>query len=543
MNWNEIAGTEIEHWINECLAERPFLESSELLVRLEAFGIALDLEELEGILQDPDSPYFHEPIRWFLGQEVPDYEFPDSLKSAEPLTETLVEDPQLAEEGPSSIRPTRWTGPVLREWQRDAFMAWVNNNNEGIIEAITGTGKTLVGIYAAAYALDLGYKVAITAPTLDLMDQWVEQLEACILGLNLGRLDLANSDSIDDHEILITTIASGSRYRLHATNTPTLLITDEVHRMGSPKYSETLEPEMEWRMGLTATLERTNDAGVEEILLPYFDSVVYSYSYPDGLNDGVLAPFRLGFMAIEFTAEEQSEFNELGSEMSRIRKKLEQGGHIKSKGNDIFGEIGALSKDNTQDFKVMRMAQKFMANLSARKQIQATAENKVLAMNSLARTLSEALRGLVFTETKESATNTSELLRSHGISALPFDSSLKRAQRIERLKAFKSGSIEILCAPKVLDEGIDVSNVDIGVILSASQSKRQMIQRLGRIVRPNPDGSPSTLFLTYIKGTREDPAEGGHEGFLEEVLPHAKVIEYFDANSHPDTVLAWHKNT
>jgi superfamily II DNA or RNA helicase len=543
MNWNDITGTDVEWWINECLTERPFLQSSELLERLASLSIFLELEDLENILQDPESPYFHEPIRWFLGTDVQLDEFPDSLESVDSSTEDLAENSTWIDAGPSSIRPTRWIGPVLRDWQRDAFMAWVNNSQQGIIEAITGTGKTLVGIYAAAYALDYGYKVAITAPTLELMDQWVEQLHSCIIDLKLGRLDLANSGSIEDNEILITTIASGSKYRLHATDTPTLLITDEVHRMGSPKYSEALEPEMEWRMGLTATLERTNDAGVEDILLPYFDSVVYSYSYPDGLSDGVLAPFRLGFMAIEFTPEEEMEFNELGSEMSRIRKRLEQGGHLKAKGNDIFGEIGAMSRDNSQDFKIMRLAQKFMANLSARKQIQATAKNKILAMNSLARTMSEAQRGLVFTETKESALHTSELLKNNGITALPFDSSLKRPQRIERLKAFKSGDIQILCAPRVLDEGIDVSNVDIGVILSASQSKRQMIQRLGRIVRPNPDGSPSTLFLTYIKGTREDPAEGGHEGFLDEVLPHATVTEYFDVNSHPDTILAWHRNT
>lgn len=539
MNWQDIDGSDIGIGIIQCLEERPYLQLDELAERLTHLGISVDQDDLHDILFDAASPFFHEPLRWFAFQDTEE-ETQDQAEREETVVE--IEPSHDLEDDPSSIRPTRWIGPELRSWQREAFEAWVTNGEHGIIEAITGTGKTLVGIYAAAYVLDYGYKVVVVAPTLDLMDQWVDQLEKCIIDVEIGRMDASNNNSIDDVDVLISTIASGSKYRLHSKESDTLLISDEVHRMGSASYKAALEDEMTSRLGLTATLERTNDDGVDEVLIPYFDSVTFTYGYADGLRDGVLAPFRLGFIEVEFTPDEQSKFEELGSEMGRLSSKLKDGGHIRGKGNDVFAEIGALSKDTDADFKVMRWAQKFMASLSARKRLQASAENKIAAIEFLSEAISGSNKALVFTETKESASDISLMLQGQGIEAHRFDSSLDRSQRSTRLNQFRTGNIQVLCAPRVLDEGIDVANVDVGVITAASQSKRQMIQRLGRIVRPNADGVPSTLFLMYLKGTREDPAEGGHEGFLSEVEPYAEEIEYFDLNSDPTLIAQWHQN-
>ncbi len=145
-------------------------------------------------------------------------------------------------------------------------------------------------------------------------------------------------------------------------------------------------------------------------------------------------------------------------------------------------------------------------------------------------------RALVFTETKDVAADIAALLDNDGSAARSFDSDLARDERAALLAQFRKGHVHVLCSPRVLDQGIYVPQVDVGVIVSASQSCRQMTQRLGRIVRPNSTGQPSTLFLMYLKGTREDPKEGGHEGFLEEVLTCAAEIRYFDAHESPETI-------
>jgi len=312
--------------------------------------------------------------------------------------------------------------------------------------------------------------------------------------------------------------------------------------MGSPSYSRALEEEMVSRLGLTATLERNNDNGVDDILIPYFDSIVYSYGYANALEDGVLAPFKLAFIGADFTPEELDEYTSLGTEMGRLSKQLRAAGLIKGEGPTVFAEIGSLAKLDGLDFRSKRWAQKFMANLSQRRKLQASATNKMGAIQALTDAIALSERSLVFTETKDAASHVAGMLRADGIISQSFDSALTRSERTERLTLFKDGKIQVLCAPRVLDEGIDVPKVDVGVIVSASQSRRQMIQRLGRIVRPNQTGRPSTLFLLYIRGTREDPKEGGHEGFLEEVLPHAAEVAHFDANTDPDTIARWYQS-
>jgi superfamily II DNA or RNA helicase len=549
MRWLEIEHTDIGMAFLESLIERPYLLPSELSLRLSLNGFDIPEEVVIEILEDPDSPFLVEPQRWYLDPAFVDVE--DTALS-DPLT-WVDDDPQDfvkiaviegAEEfiEPDWLGPTRWIGPDLRPWQVDAFNAWVNSQDRGIVEAITGTGKTLVGAYAAAYVLDYGYKVVITVPTLDLMDQWINQLESCIAKVVIGRLGDKLQDSIEDVDVLVSTINSGSRHFMRSEHSETLLIADEVHRMGSPQFSLALEEEIVARLGLTATLERNNDNGVDEILMPYFEDIVYSYGYADALADGVLAPFKLAFVAADFTPDELEEYNTLGTEMGRLSHQLRATGLINGNDSMIFAQIGSLAKQNGPNFRAMLWAQKFMANLGKRRKLQASATNKIVAVQALTDVIALSERSLIFTETKDAASSIARMLRTDGINSESFDSGLNRAERSERLTLFKEGGIQALCAPRVLDEGIDIPQVDVGVIVSASQSRRQMIQRLGRIVRPNQTGRPSTLFLLYLRGTREDPNEGGHEGFLEEVLPYAAEVVTFDALTDPDVIARWYQS-
>jgi superfamily II DNA or RNA helicase len=549
MRWLEIEQTDVGMAFLESLIERPYLLPSELSLRLSLNGFHIPEEVVSEILEDPDSPFLVEPQRWYVDPAVVDVEdmaLSDSLPWLDDDPEDFVDpaDIEVAEEfiEPDWLGPTRWIGPDLRPWQVDAFNAWVNSQDRGIVEAITGTGKTLVGAYAAAYVLDYGYKVVITVPTLDLMDQWINQLESCIDKVVIGRLGDGFLGSIEDVDVLVSTINSGSRYLMRSEHSETLLIADEVHRMGSPQFGQALEEEIVARLGLTATLERNNDNGVDEILMPYFEDIVYSYGYADALADGVLAPFKLAFVAADFTPDELEEYSTLGTEMGRLSHQLRGAGLINGNDSMIFAQIGFLAKKDGLDFRSKRWAQKFMANLGKRRKLQASATNKLVAVQALTDVIALSERSLIFTETKDAASSIAEILRNDGINSESFDSGLNRAERSERLTLFKEGGIQALCAPRVLDEGIDIPQVDVGVIVSASQSRRQMIQRLGRIVRPNQTGRPSTLFLLYLRETREDPNEGGHEGFLEEVLPHAAEVVTFDALTDPDVIARWYQS-
>jgi superfamily II DNA or RNA helicase len=88
--------------------------------------------------------------------------------------------------------------------------------------------------------------------------------------------------------------------------------------------------------------------------------------------------------------------------------------------------------------------------------------------------------------------------------------------------------LKVVCAPRILDEGIDVPEAELAIIVAASKSRRQMIQRMGRVIRLKRDGRPARILLTYVRGTSEDPAYGGHEAFLDEVVPYALSSSVLD---------------
>ena len=528
MFWDE-TDMHFRNSLIELLRRKPYMELEDIHEELTRHGFVITATDLDCILNEEQSPFYPVPVRWAVDDRA-------SVQLGDEQESALLEDP-INEE--ATEYPELWIGPLLREWQAEAYNSWLSAGERGIIQAITGTGKTLVGVYAAASALDYGFKVAITVPTIDLMEQWIEQLTNCIDGVSIGRMGDGHQDALDEYDVIVSTIASGSRWYLRAEKAETLLIADEVHRMGSEKFQLALEEEATARLGLTATLERSNDTGVEDVILPYFGSVVYTYGYAEALSDGVLSAFRLGLVAAKFTPNEREEYEELGSEMGRLIGQLRSAGLVTGDGPELFSRVGQLARSDSIDFKQRRWAQRFVANLGKRRKIQASASDKFNAVAALSDAIALSERSLVFTETREAAQRIARQLQADSIEAFAFDASLDRQARSRMLDDYRRGDIQVLCAPRVLDEGVDIPEVDLGVIVSASQSRRQMIQRLGRIVRPNSHGRPSSLFITYLEGTREDPAEGGHEGFLDEVQPYASATRVFLSDTNPDLIADW----
>jgi superfamily II DNA or RNA helicase len=86
----------------------------------------------------------------------------------------------------------------------------------------------------------------------------------------------------------------------------------------------------------------------------------------------------------------------------------------------------------------------------------------------------------------------------------------------------------------VLDEGIDVPAADLAVILAASRSRRQMVQRMGRVLRRKPDGRLARFVVVSVEGTVEDPAHGAHANFLDEITTVADSLRSFPAGSVAD---------
>ncbi|MDG4788188.1 DEAD/DEAH box helicase family protein [Micromonospora sp. WMMD1102] len=159
------------------------------------------------------------------------------------LTAGARHDGTVTSAGSPPARPRCYRGNEPRVWQTEALAEWRAHGRRGVVEAVTGTGKTTVGVLAAAAAVDAGEKVIVLVPGRELLDQWYEVLRRDLQVGRVGRLGNGHMDSLYEHSILVAIVHSAVKApMLLPPGTPGLLVADEVHRYGAPTFARALNP-------------------------------------------------------------------------------------------------------------------------------------------------------------------------------------------------------------------------------------------------------------------------------------------------------------
>lgn len=430
-----------------------------------------------------------------------------------------------------------YIGPELRSWQRDALEKWSRAGECGIVEAVTGTGKTAVGIAAIAEAAAVGRRAVVLVPTIGLQRQWVRALSQGLDGVRVGSVGGGSRDSWRTSDVIVSTVNSAVDRPWLADQDP-LLVADEVHRYGALTFATALAPTYRTRLGLTATLQRSDD-GVEEILLPYFGRTIEGCSYRRAYDDGILAPVRVALVGVDFTPTEQAEFDQYEEDFSRAwRALVTKWGVDDSTFGNLMADASRLAAGDG-DPSSIGTARWFLKSFANRRELLAGCRNKASFVESIAKVVPYAQRTLVFSDQIDTAQAAADVLVARGLRAIALTSETSPADRESVMEQFREGEHDALCAPRILDEGIDVPAVDFAAVLAASKTRRQMIQRVGRIIRPKPDGRDAVFAIAYVKGTGEDPARGGHVAFLEEFLEVAQEVRTVDVDSAAPLLASW----
>jgi superfamily II DNA or RNA helicase len=123
-----------------------------------------------------------------------------------------------------------------------------------------------------------------------------------------------------------------------------------------------------------------------------------------------------------------------------------------------------------------------MANFSHRRSLLAETRSKLQVLAAIAPAVATARGSLVFTQTQGAAVQATELFAALGHSTSAVYSGPDRAERRDRMDQFRAGSLDVLAARRVLDEGVDVPEADLGIMVSANRGRRQVVQRLGRVI-------------------------------------------------------------
>ena len=428
-------------------------------------------------------------------------------------------------------------GHHLYRWQFDALVSWLRCGRRGVVEAVTGSGKTDVALAAAADALRRGRFVLVLVPSRVLMEQWHARLTRALPGVRVGRLGDSGRDEPADCDVLVATRHSAAAYKpVPPTTGGGLLIADECHGLGGRTLRRAMLPQYDERLGLTATLERSDD-GVAELLLPYFGGVCYRYGFEQAITDGVCARPRVAFVGVPLSDQERAEYVAIEQRLVNARQHLRQ---VRDMPLDPFGEfLAAVAHLAERDAGADgRAAREYLDAFSKRRQIVAQSIGKYELLGDLAPAIKDADGALVFTETVRAANHAINRLDPH-VAVDLITGSTARGQRREILDDLRDRKLDAVAAPRVLDEGIDVPDANLGVVMSASRTRRQMIQRMGRILRRKRAGIAARFVIVFAKDTLEDPANHfERDGFLDEIERIAQDTGVFDS-AHFDRLAAF----
>ena len=367
----------------------------------------------------------------------------------------------------------------------------------------------------------------VVVPSRVLMEQWHGRLRAALPAARIGRLGDSGRDVPTSCDVLVATRHSAAAQKPLPPNAAGgLLIADECHGMGGRILRRALLPQYEERLGLTATLERSDDA-VTELLLPYFGGICYRYGFEQAIADGVCARPRVAFVGVELSVEERAEYAAIEQRLVSARQHLRA---VRDMPLDPFGDfIAAVAhlaeRDSGADG---RAARDYLDAFSKRRQIVGQSIGKYELLGNLAPAIKDADGALVFTETVRAANHAINRLDPL-VSVDLITGSTARRQRREILDDLRDNKLDVVAAPRVLDEGIDVPDANLGVVMSASRTRRQMIQRMGRILRRKRAGVAARFVIMFAKDTLEDPASRiERDGFLDEIERISEATGVFD---------------
>jgi RNA polymerase primary sigma factor len=429
----------------------------------------------------------------------------------------------------------------LYGWQHRALTAWQRAGFRGVIEAVTGTGKTRVAMAAVAMQLAAKGRVAVLVHTRELVDQWEGEINTIVPPLigrqpSIGHLGSGVRQTLAQVEVLIATAQSAAGWQMGMNELSGLLIADEVHHYGADAWLRGLESMFDRRLGLTATYER-EDYGVERFLDPYFGGVCYSVGYEEALHDRVIAPFKIAFVGVAFSAVEAVEYQELSEKLRRQKSRLVALADIPE---EPFGEfIKAVGKLSHGAGPASRFAGLYLGTFNKRRGLLSSAGAKLDRLRALLPSIKAAERTIIFSQTQAAAKTAVERLADPGISGAVLHAGMDVDERRDVFAGFEDGTHDLVAAPRLLDEGVDVPAADLAIVLAASRSRRQMIQRMGRVIRPKADGRLARLAIFYVEGTSEDPEQRAHEDFVDVIESSAADVAAFSSHSSAASINAY----
>ncbi len=367
----------------------------------------------------------------------------------------------------------------LRDYQKEALESWVKNNFRGIIALPTGSGKTIVALAAMA---QLSVPTLIVVYTREQLLEWFNKL-LDFTSLRQSDIGKLYSEEKSIKEVTIATYQSAYRNIDQLRDRFSLLIVDEAHHLPADKFRYiALRALAPYRLGLSATPYRED--GRHEELFALMGGVVYEKSVQELEAKGYVASFTVIPRVVALQPEEHRKYKELRRAYQAL-----------ARGRKVEELIRAIRVGDENARKALQLLHKMRMLLALSK--SKIEETKRIIEEELSRNS----KIIIFTQYVKQAETLGKIL---GVPVITGRTEPKKRKILMEL--FKRGRYRTIILTTVGDEGIDIPDADVGIVLSGTSSRRQFVQRLGRLLRPGKGSKQkiARLYYVVIKGTQEE---------------------------------------
>lgn len=360
--------------------------------------------------------------------------------------------------------------------QREAHDAWIAHRRRGVVVLPTGAGKSHVAEMAIS---STQRSTLVIVPTLDLVAQWARNLERSFG----GPIGVIGGGSFEVEDISVSTYDSAYLHMDRFGDRFGLVIFDEAHHLPGESLSQAAELCIApYRLGLTATPERPD--GRHSLLDELVGPIVLRRTVTE-LTGEYLADYETIRIDVELSAAEREAYD---------AARAEYRGFIQSKGIRLGGP-GGWQRFIEATSRSGEGRSALQAYLTQKRLAQASASKVERLGELLARHKNQKL--LFFTAENRTV---HEISRKFLVPVITHET--PTAERRVILDGLGDGRWNVVGTSRVLNEGVDMPDVSIGVILSGTGSVREHVQRLGRILRRR-QGKRAVLYELVTADTSE----------------------------------------
>jgi superfamily II DNA or RNA helicase len=408
---------------------------------------------------------------------------------------------------------------VLHSWQTECLRQWFGSGCRGIAGVATGAGKTALALAAVCQLSEalpsVSLKVKIIVPKIFLAGQWRDDIMRFI-GVRRTEIGLCHGSSKETPGkpftvyVLNTARRCASRHILRDVKDgdSIFLICDECHHFGSRENARVFDflpfipQERYFALGLSATPRGEN---FEEAVTPAIGKEIYRYGLADASRDRITADYTTFNISVDFSPDEEEKFEMFTEKIKSLKFALirEYPPFRNIDGRVLVQELRRLSK---RPDKAGELAFALLTLYLRRKETIYSARARLACAIELVRRLMPDYRIILFTERIKMADELyGALHKDYPGLICRYHSDMEPLAKMRALDSYRHGEKKAIVCCRALDEGLNVPETDAGIIVSASGSGRQRIQRLGRVIRRMDGTRPKRIYYLYIPGACEPP--------------------------------------